>query len=185
MAEGVWYVGGAGANSVAVEFRDFVAIMESPTNEQRSIAVIDEMRRLVPAKPIRYLVNTHHHFDHLGGIRTFVAEGATIITHERIAISTSGSSSPRPTDAPGRPAVDDAKSAGVRDVERTVRTERWHASAGDYAVPGLAHNQNMLIAYLPKEKIVIEGDLYTPPAAGAPAPAVKPATGRSVTPSRG
>ena len=83
MAEGVWYVGGAGANSVAVEFRDYMAVVESPTNEQRSIAVIDEVRRLAPAKPIRYLVNTHHHFDHLGGIRTFVAEGAVIITHQR------------------------------------------------------------------------------------------------------
>jgi glyoxylase-like metal-dependent hydrolase (beta-lactamase superfamily II) len=173
LADGVWYVGGAGANSVAVEFRDFVAIVESPTNEQRSIAVLDETRRLVPAKPIRYLVNTHHHFDHLGGIRTFVAEGATIITHqrnrdfyERVVFS------PAP-----RTLEPDRLSLTPRAPVFETLNERYALSDGTrvleiYAVPGLAHNQNMLIAYLPKEKIVIEGDLYTPPAAGAPAPAV-------------
>ena len=173
LADGVWYIGGAGANSVAVEFRDFVAIVESPTNEQRSIAVLDETRRLVPAKPIRYLVNTHHHFDHLGGIRTFVAEGATIITHqrnrdfyERVVFS------PAP-----RTLEPDRLSLTPRAPVFETLNERYALSDGTrvleiYAVPGLAHNQNMLIAYLPKEKIVIEGDLYTPPAAGAPAPAV-------------
>ena len=173
LADGVWYIGGAGANSVAVEFRDFVAIVESPTNEQRSIAVLDETRRLVPAKPIRYLVNTHHHFDHLGGIRTFVAEGATIITHqrnrdfyERVVFS------PAP-----RTLEPDRLSITPRAPVFETLNERYALSDGTrvleiYAVPGLAHNQNMLIAYLPKEKIVIEGDLYTPPAAGAPAPAV-------------
>ena len=173
LAEGVWYVGGAGANSVAVEFRDFVAIVESPTNEQRSIAVLDETRRLVPTKPIRYLVNTHHHFDHLGGIRTFVAEGATIITHqrnrdfyERVVFS------PAP-----RTLEPDRLSITPRAPVFETLNERYALSDGTrvleiYAVPGLAHNQNMLIAYLPKEKIVIEGDLYTPPAAGASAPAV-------------
>ena len=48
-------------------------------NDARSNAVIAETHRLIPNKPIRYLVNTHHHFDHLGGIRAFVAEGATVV----------------------------------------------------------------------------------------------------------
>ena len=173
MAEGVWYVGGAGANSVAVEFRDYVTVIESPTNEQRSIVVIDEVRRLVPNKPIRYLVNTHHHFDHLGGIRTFVAEGATIVTHERnrefyerVVFS------PAP-----RTLQPDRLSLTPRAPVFETVNERYALSDGTrvlemYAVPGLAHNQNMLIAYLPKEKIVVQGDLFGPPAPGAPAPMV-------------
>ena len=173
MADGVWYVGGAGANSVAVEFRDYMVVVESPTNEQRSIAVIDEVRRLAPNKPIRYLVNTHHHFDHLGGIRTFVAEGATIITHERnrdfyerVVFS------PAP-----RTLQPDRLSLTPRAPVFETLNERYALSDGTrvleiYAVPGLAHNQNMLIAYLPKEKIVVQGDLFGPPAPGAPAPAV-------------
>ena len=66
LADGVWYVGGIRHASVAVEFRDFVAVVEAPLNEKRSIAVINEVYRLAPKKPIRYLVNTHHHFDHAG-----------------------------------------------------------------------------------------------------------------------
>ena len=36
----------------------------------------------MPNKPIKYLINTHHHFDHASGIRTYAAEGITIVTHE-------------------------------------------------------------------------------------------------------
>jgi glyoxylase-like metal-dependent hydrolase (beta-lactamase superfamily II) len=157
---------------VAVEFKDFVAVVESPANEERSIVVIDEVHRLVPTKPIRYLVNTHHHFDHLGGIRTFVAEGATIVTHarnrdfyEKVVFS------PAP-----RTLQPDRLSLMPRAPVFETLNERYALSDGTrvmeiYAVPGLAHNQNMLIAYLPKEKILVEGDLFTPPAPGAPAPA--------------
>src|SRR3546814_13790249 len=51
------------------------------SSDLRSVAVVAEVKTLVPAKPIRYLINTHHHFDHSSGIRTYVAEGVTIITH--------------------------------------------------------------------------------------------------------
>jgi len=171
LADGVWYVGGAGANSVAVDFRDFAVVIEAPTNEARSIAVINEVHRLIPNKPIRYLVNTHHHFDHSGGIRTYVAEGATIVTHqrnrdffERVVFS------PAP-----RTLQPDRLSLYPRAPVFETLNDRYALSDGKrvleiYAVPGLAHNQNMLIVYLPKEKIVVEGDLYTPPAGGAPPP---------------
>src|SRR5258705_7962552 len=80
--DGVWLMGGSGANSVAVEFKDFIAVVEAPTNEARSNAVIAEVKKTIPNKPIRYVVVTHHHFDHLGGIRTYAAEGATVLTEE-------------------------------------------------------------------------------------------------------
>ena len=58
-----------------VEFKDFVAVVEAPVNEERSLAVIAEANRLVANKPIRYVVNTHHHFDHAGGLRTYLLAG--------------------------------------------------------------------------------------------------------------
>ena len=82
LAEGVWLLGGGSHNSVAVEFGDHMAVIEAPLDEARSLAVIEEVMRLVPDKPIRFIVNTHHHWDHLGGLRTYVHEGATVITHE-------------------------------------------------------------------------------------------------------
>ena len=55
-ADGVWYVGGGTHASVAVEFRDFITVIEAPLNEDRSLAVIAEVKKLIPNKPIRYLV---------------------------------------------------------------------------------------------------------------------------------
>jgi len=171
MADGVWYVGGAGANSVAVEFRDFTAVVEGPTDEERSIAVINEVYRLIPKKPIRFLVNTHPHFDHAGGLRAYVAEGATIVTHERnrqFYEKVFFAPSPR-TLQPDRLAVYPRAPVFETVNQKYALTDGTRVMELHY-VPGLAHNQNMLIAYLPKERIVVEGDLYNPPAPGAPAP---------------
>src|SRR5437879_12190451 len=82
LADGVWCIGGGTHNSLAVEFRDYAAVIEAPLNEERSLAVINEVSRLIPNKPIRYVVNTHHHFDHSGGLRTYLAQGDTIVTHQ-------------------------------------------------------------------------------------------------------
>jgi len=82
LADGLWLLAGGTHNSVLVEFQDFVAVVEAPQNEARSLAVIEEANRLVPNKLIRYVVNTHHHFDHAGGLRTYLSQGTTVITHE-------------------------------------------------------------------------------------------------------
>jgi hypothetical protein len=81
LAPGVWLLGGA-YNSLAVEFKDFALVVEAPQDGERSLAVIAETHRLMPTKPIRYVVNTHHHFDHAGGLREFAAEDALIVTQE-------------------------------------------------------------------------------------------------------
>jgi hypothetical protein len=82
LADGVWLLGGGTHNSMLVEFRDFVAVVDAPQNEERSLAVIAEAKKLVPHKVIKYVINTHHQFDHAGGLRTYLAMGTTIVTHE-------------------------------------------------------------------------------------------------------
>jgi hypothetical protein len=80
VSDGVWMVPG-GAKSVVIEFRDHLAVIDAPESEARSTAVIEAIRKAIPNKPIRYVINTHSHFDHAGGLRTYAAEGATIVTH--------------------------------------------------------------------------------------------------------
>ena len=174
LADGVWFLAGGSHNSLAVEFRDFVAVVEAPRDEERSLAVIEEVMKLIPNKRIRYLVNTHHHFDHSGGIRTYVEEGATIITHEgnrdfydQVVFS----------QAP-RTLMPDRLSLAPRlpPFQTTIETltEQYALSDGArtmefHHVRGLNHNANMLIAYLPKEKIMVNADLYSPRGPGNPA----------------
>ena len=82
VGDGLWSVNAANTRSLAVEFADHIVMLEGPTSEARSLAVNEAVRKTVPNKPIRYVVNTHAHYDHAGGLRTYVAEGITVITHE-------------------------------------------------------------------------------------------------------
>jgi len=178
LGNGVWLMGGGSHNSVAVEFRDFITVIEGPLDDARSNAVIAEVKKTIPNKPIRYLVNTHHHFDHLGGVRTFVAEGATVVTHDRnrelyervifapqVRALTPDRLSlfPFATTGPGPLPLDTFPDRySISDGQRTVLVHH---------VQGLNHNENMLIVYLPQERIVINADLWSPPAQGAAPPA--------------
>src|SRR5437867_9048542 len=69
VADGVWYLTGDTHHSVAVEFKDYVALVECPQDEQRAMAVIGAVKNIIPNKPIRFVVISYHHFDHLGGLR--------------------------------------------------------------------------------------------------------------------
>jgi hypothetical protein len=96
VADGVWYVTGGTHHSVLIEMKDYVVVVESPQNDERAFAVITEARNLVPTKPIRYVVMSHHHFDHAGGLRGFAARNVTVITHESSRTTSSGPSPHRP-----------------------------------------------------------------------------------------
>jgi glyoxylase-like metal-dependent hydrolase (beta-lactamase superfamily II) len=181
LAEGVWLIGGGSHNSVAVEFRDFVAVVEAPQNEARSIAVINEVTKLVPNKNIRYVVNTHHHFDHSGGLRTYLAHGAIVLTHQAnkdFLEDVMFYPVPRYLD-PDRFSTFYMRTAnGAPPMIETV-DQKYVLSDGKrtlelHPVTNLNHAGTMLLAYLPTERILINADLYTPAAAGQPAPAVTP-----------
>ena len=173
LADGVWLLGGGSHNSVAVEFRDHVAVIEAPLNEERSLAVIDEVMRLVPDKPIRFIVNTHHHWDHLGGLRTYVHEGATVITHEGNRPYYQEVLKARPwVLEPDRFSLYPPEEWSEGYIFETVREKYILGDATRtvelHHVQGLNHVAGMLIAYFPKEKLVVEADLYTPPAPAGP-----------------
>jgi glyoxylase-like metal-dependent hydrolase (beta-lactamase superfamily II) len=173
LADGTWYLTGGRHHSVALEFADHLVVIEAPLNEERSNAVIAEVKKLVPGKPIRYLINTHHHFDHSGGLRAYVAEGATIITHEinkpfyertlRAPRTINPDRLARTKRAPRLSPVG-AKRV-MADKTRTI--ELHHLKDNP-------HDKGIIVVYVPKEKMLIEVDAYTPLAVGDPPPAVPP-----------
>ena len=172
LGDGLWLIGGGSHNSVAIEFGDHVAVIEAPLNEERSLAVIGEVNRLIPNKPIRFVVNTHHHWDHLGGLRTYVHEGAAVITHEGNRPYYQEVLRARPWMLqPDRFSLYPPEEWSEGYVFETAREK--YVLADDtrtvelYNVQGLAHAAGMLIAYFPREQIIVQADLYNP---GAPAP---------------
>jgi glyoxylase-like metal-dependent hydrolase (beta-lactamase superfamily II) len=162
---GVYFVSGASHNSVAVEFRNYVAVIESPVGDNRAVPMFDAIRKQFPNKKVRYLINTHHHFDHAGGLRDAVAEATTILTYrdnkpyyERI-LSNRHTINPDRLEksAPSRkPSVDAVLDKRVlSDATQTLEL---------YKIQGSNHADTMLIAYLPKDKLLVEADMWNPPA---------------------
>ncbi len=82
VADGVWFLAGGSHNSVLVEMADHLILVESPLYDGRAQAVLAAARQLAPGKPVRYVINSHHHFDHSGGLRAAAAEGAVVVTSE-------------------------------------------------------------------------------------------------------
>ncbi len=160
ISDGVWMIPG-GAKSVAIEFRDHVVVVDAPENEGRSIAVIDAIKKSVPNKPITYVVNTHSHFDHSGGLRTYAAEGVTIVTHAaNIPFYEQAWANPR-TINPDRLAKSGRKPVFEGIVgSRTFRDDTHELVV--YHLAGNMHNPGLLMVYLPKERILVEADSYTP-----------------------
>src|SRR5262249_34979276 len=82
LGDGAWFLNLGGEGSVLVEFMKYVVLIEGPGGDAQAMATIAEAKRMFPDKPIKYVVNTHHHSDHAGGIRAYASEGIPILTHE-------------------------------------------------------------------------------------------------------
>ncbi len=170
LADGVWYLAGGSHHSVAIEFTDHVAVIEAPLNEDRSNAVITEVKKLIPAKPIRYLINTHHHFDHSGGLRTFVAEGSTIVTHQSNKAFYERTFKAPHTLNPDRQWREKKKAKMMAVGAKHVMTDGSRLVELHH-IENNPHNSGIIMAWLPKEKLLVEVDVYTPLAANATPPA--------------
>jgi glyoxylase-like metal-dependent hydrolase (beta-lactamase superfamily II) len=81
MGDGVYLIEriGAAYRVMFVEFDDHVMILEAPTDSNVTKAIIKLVKQTVPNKPIKYVSFSHFHFDHTGGLREYIAEGAIIV----------------------------------------------------------------------------------------------------------
>jgi glyoxylase-like metal-dependent hydrolase (beta-lactamase superfamily II) len=160
IAPGIWYLTGTPEpNSQLVELRDYAVLIESSVSEGRALANLAEARRLLPNKPIRYHLNTHHHGDHAAGVRAYVSEGVTIITHEmnRRFYEQTVLKNPH-TLAP------DALARNPRAASFVWVDDKYVLSDGTrtlevYHVPN-GHAANLLMGYIPQEKLLFITDIF-------------------------
>jgi len=167
VAKGIWFLAGQSHHSVLVEFNDHLMLIEAPQNDTRTLAVIAKARELRPDKPLKYVANSHHHFDHSGGIRAAVSEGLTVITHKaneaffKDVVSRAHTMVPDALSKNPKPltieTVDD--SVVIKDAKMAV--ELFH-------IAGNPHADTLLMAYFPAQRILVEADAFSPGAAVQP-----------------
>lgn len=176
LADGVFRINGA-YNALAVEFADHILIYEpGPQNtaqdmEGRARAIIAETKKVIPNKPIRYGVISHHHADHTSGLSAVVAEGITIVTpavnkaYLVNALSAPRTLAPDALSRSGKKPVVDGFEGDKKVFQDATRTFELHV------VKGLPHADGNVIGYLPKEKILVYADMFNlPTAATGPVP---------------
>ena len=158
---------GAGSyDSVIVEFKDYIMMLEAGQSEARALAYIAETKKLIPNKPIRYVMNTHPHSDHTGGLPAMVADGATIITQKNNeAFLEKALNTPRTL-------LNDTLAKNPKKAKIEAVSEKKVYSDGTrtvemYHVSPVPHSNGLMIAYIPKEKVVFQGDFSLTP--GQPA----------------
>jgi glyoxylase-like metal-dependent hydrolase (beta-lactamase superfamily II) len=164
VADGVWFLGGGTHHSVAIELAAQIVLVELPLSEGRARAVLDAANKLVAGKQVLSVINTHHHFDHAGGLRVAAAEGRTIFTSALARPYFEAVFAPAAASAAVAPRWMGVEARTVlNDASRPVEIHELQDSV---------HARGLLVVWLPREQLLIEADAYTPGAPDAPPPAV-------------
>jgi glyoxylase-like metal-dependent hydrolase (beta-lactamase superfamily II) len=159
LGDGVFKIGG-NYQSLAVDMGDHILVVESGQSDARGLAVMAAAKQAIPNKRIRYVVNSHPHFDHASGLAAAVAEGATILTHrnneavlERLLAGQRSLTGDSLSKKPGRGA-NVVEGVGDRDIRRGTNGKVVEL----HRVPN-EHSDGMLVVYLPAEKVLWSADV--------------------------
>jgi glyoxylase-like metal-dependent hydrolase (beta-lactamase superfamily II) len=173
LGDGVFLIMPAYA-AIAVDMKDGVVVLEGPQSTMRGEQIVAEVHKDIPGKSIKYVFNTHNHFDHSSGLRAFVAEGATIITSQTNKGYYEKIFALPHTLVPDKLSQNHAKVKVELVGDTRVLTDGVH-TIEIHKTQGSVHNEGLLFAYLPKEKVLLEADSFNPPATADAVPPANPA----------
>jgi glyoxylase-like metal-dependent hydrolase (beta-lactamase superfamily II) len=172
LADNVWLLQQlpGGNRAMFVAFRDYVLVLEAPTPQVAADSVLEAVKRTVPGKPVRYVAFSHHHDDHGGGLRPYIAQGVTIVTTpetrqfvEKVASAKHMLRPDALSASPRAPVIETFRKKRVfTDGEMTVEL---------HDIGPTSHVNEIVLAYFPKERLVFQGDLIIIAPRGSPAPA--------------
>lgn len=142
----LYLIYGGGANAVVRVTNEGLILVDTKNPDPEIAAALVDEIQAISALPVRYILNTHHHPDHVGNNQTFVDAGATVVDLERL--KEAWESDPRTRDIPGKPSITFEKdydlSFGGAEVE------------AHYFGPG--HTEGDTIVYFPDLKFVMVSD---------------------------
>jgi glyoxylase-like metal-dependent hydrolase (beta-lactamase superfamily II) len=165
IAPNISHVTGGSHNTLIVATNDYLVAFDAPGDDGQSQWVINAAKQKYPGKSFRYVVLTHHHIDHAGGIRAYAADGATIVTGQgngefiRRALAAPAGSNPYRLASFTPRVVEVANKWTVNDGGRVVEA---------YLIE-TPHAAGYLIPYVPDARLGFVTDLWNP---GAPIPAM-------------
>ena len=160
LADGVYRITG-GYVSLAVEFKDHVVVLEAGPSEARAQAVIAETRRLFPDKRIKYVISTHPHFDHSAGLAAYIAQGITVIADDNSKFFVEAAFS-EPRTLADDVLARSGKKPKVEGVIDTLVLKDETRALELYHVEALQHSDSMLVALLPRERLLFTADFNAP-----------------------
>lgn len=148
----------SGYNVLVVAFTDYTVVVEAPISDALSKDVMTRVSEIFPGKPIRYVAVTHFHDDHAGGARGYMVAGVTLVTTPG-NVKFFGRLRQRQGTISNDAVVPNQAAIEIVENQKRVFTDGLHTLELIDIGRG-PHAQEMLIAYLPKERIVFQGDLW-------------------------
>jgi glyoxylase-like metal-dependent hydrolase (beta-lactamase superfamily II) len=159
LGDGAFKIGG-NYQSLAIDMGDHILVVESGQNDARGMAVMAAAKQAIPNKPIRFVVNSHPHFDHASGLAAAVAEGATLLTHrnnEEVLERLLAGQRTLMGDSLAKVAkrrTNVVEAVGDRDVRKGTNGKVVEL----HRIPN-EHSDGMLGVYLPAEKVFWSADI--------------------------
>jgi len=174
LAPNVWRAEGGSHHSLIVDQGTRLLLVEAPLSAQRMEAVLDTLRARFPTKPVGIVINTHHHWDHSGGLRAVLAAGVPVVTHARNASFVRSIAAARKTVRPDvlsrRLGPARPPRPAITSVEDSLIVGTGAGLVVAYRLP-TAHAEGVLAVYVPAAKILFQSDVVNaapnPPAAGS------------------